>query len=306
VLISNDTNSQLAPVVAYNSINNRYLITWYDKRGGSNFDIYAQKVNADGTLDGISFVVANTADNLKNPSITYNNIDNKYLIAWDNDANIYAQKVNAAGTLDDGVITVCNAANNQYKPDVAYNSSADNEYMVVWEDERNGTYSDIYAQRVNADGTLDGVNLGICTRFYGQKIPAIIYNSTDNKYLITWQDDYDDDLMYQIYGQQISNSGSLIGNLFAISQNAGYAPSIAYNSINNEYLISFYNLGFRGKAQRVNGNGNLIGTDFLITDDTCPYISSLIYNLINNEYLVTWQVDRGATWDIYAQRVDAP
>ncbi len=71
--------------------------------------------------------------------------------------NIVAQRFGSSGELLWGPtgVLVCSALGNQTSPSLAHDGSGG--AFVAWEDERNGvTNVDIYAQHINADGTLGG------------------------------------------------------------------------------------------------------------------------------------------------------
>jgi hypothetical protein len=119
--------------------------------------VYAQKLNGSGvaqwTANGKA--VANETGDFEytaSPDAT----NSSMLVAWASGGNVKAQKINVAdGTLawnTDGVL-VCGRIDNQSEPSVTHNGGSG--AIVSWTDERNGVSgSDIYANRVQANGTL--------------------------------------------------------------------------------------------------------------------------------------------------------
>src|SRR5207247_9552418 len=92
VLIGNniDVSSGLtlvrrSPSVAYNSANNEYLIVWFDLRNQATTDddVFGQRVSADGSLLGGNIPIAIEIGSQFNPFVSYNSIDNNYLVAWE-------------------------------------------------------------------------------------------------------------------------------------------------------------------------------------------------------------------------------
>ena len=86
------------------------------------------------------------------------------IVAWydsrSGNADIYAQRISAAGAVEwtpDGV-ALCTAPDIQQFPTLA--SDGANGAIVAWEDYRSGT-SDVYAQRVQANGELGGGAVGV-------------------------------------------------------------------------------------------------------------------------------------------------
>src|SRR5438093_12877805 len=87
------------------------------------------------------------------------------LVAWSDyrngNADIFAQKLDGAGHpqwIQDGV-AVCKAASAQSTPQIVTDGFGG--AIVVWADNRSGTSTDIYAQRLSSEGnprwTTDGV-----------------------------------------------------------------------------------------------------------------------------------------------------
>ncbi|MCX7805289.1 MAG: hypothetical protein N3A38_08880 [Planctomycetota bacterium] len=114
-----------------------------------------------------------------------------WLIAWregfpnQDEADIVCARVSADGqTMDPAGIRVCKARGNQEWPTVA---SDGKDFLVAWEDLRNGKDYDIYAARVSGDGKVldpdgflvageDGTN---------QARPCAVF--VDGSYFLVWQ-----------------------------------------------------------------------------------------------------------------------
>ncbi|MBI5470737.1 MAG: T9SS type A sorting domain-containing protein [Ignavibacteriae bacterium] len=108
--------------------------------------------------------------------------------------------------------------------------------IITWEDLRNGTNnSDIYAQRVRANGTLawDSSGVAICTAVQNQTVPRIASDGMGGAY-ITWADNriLDSD----IYAQRVNSLGQtqLTANgrrVCVMSNNPAGSPRIVASSI---------------------------------------------------------------------------
>ncbi len=237
---------------------------WADFRNGTNYDLYAQRVNASGiaqwTANGIAF--AAFAYDQSSASIAADGSGGA-IVAWNDSRNanspdIYAQRLNASGAdrWTAGGLRVCAAANAQYSPVVS--SDGAGGAVVAWQDYRSAVTYDIYAQRISASGTVqwagDGVALSIASG--DQTGPCIVGDSAGGA-IVAWQD-------YRaasgdVYAQRIDLSGT---TLWA----ADGAP--VCTSTNLQYLLSIVS----------NGNGGAI---IAWQDDRS-----------------------GTTYDIYAQRID--
>jgi len=136
------------------------IVCWDEDRTEMNYDIFAQRVDNAGALlwiqSGLGVCLAQMGqttpamieDGVGGAIITwhdYRNVSN-----WD----IFAQRVNAVGeflwTIDG--VQVSGAIHDQMYPVIV--SDLDNGAIITWDDYRNITDENIYAQRVNKNGTL--------------------------------------------------------------------------------------------------------------------------------------------------------
>jgi len=227
--ISNPSDGQWEPVVAYNLPRDEFLVAWMDRRNGtSGWDIYGQQVDADGDL-----------------------LDNPHTVASETSPDI-----NFAITLD---------PLDQEYPALAYDSAAD-EYLLIWMDYRNeGTSSvDVYGQRLSSscelldnpdtipDESQLSVNFPISLRPGGQFSPKLAVNDDLNEYLVVWNDENPGNADWGIYGQRVDADGELIddpqtGNdesdptvgyfITAPEAQGGVQVHLAYNSDDQEFLV---------------------------------------------------------------------
>lgn len=243
-IISDATDSQDCPALAFDSVNGRFLAVWNDRRSGTNY-IYGQLVNADGTLEGTNIVVYDAAavDAVYCPAVAYDETNQRFLVTWAdfNGAiamDILGQLVNADGSLSGTSFIISGAANNQLKPSVVYNGM-DKQYFVVWEDKRDGV-ADIYSQIIGADGTLSGSNIPIKADANNKYAPSIAYGSDANTYLVVWAREQTPTEFY-VDAQYLKADGTPEGSVFQPSsdQNSGSVkPVLAYNSLCTNYLLS--------------------------------------------------------------------
>jgi len=253
--IANVTNTQYNPSVAFDSINQRFLVVWEDFR--IEADIYGQLINADGSLYGNNFVIADATQQQSSPSVAFDNVYKRFLVAsTDNrkngDNDVYGQLINADGSLyntsSDVNFAICDIEGSQGGPSVAYDS-ANKRFLVAWTDNRNigTTGDDIYGQLINAGGSLLGANFVISNAGESQSYPSVTFDSISHKYLVAWEDYRDlGTSRSNIYGQLVNADGSLFNTTsdvnFVISNavNYEYHPSIAFNSNCRNFLSAFY------------------------------------------------------------------
>ena len=142
-------------------------VTWQDLRSGTNFNIYAQRVNGTGAPQWIAngAAVCTATNDQRSPAIVSDGATGA-IVAWYDSRSgasvddIYAQRISSAGVPQwniDGM-SVCTAADNQQFPAVA--SDAAGGAFIAWQDHRSGTNNDIYAHRVNPSGLVLSVPIG--------------------------------------------------------------------------------------------------------------------------------------------------
>jgi hypothetical protein len=158
VAICAAANEQMYPTIVSDGAGG-VIATWWDYRGGTGYtDIYAQRINGSGvaqwTADGVALCTA--ANYQLDPTIASDG-GGGAIVAWSdyrNGKRIYAQRVGALGVAQwtANGITLCTAVNSQDYPAIV--SDASGGAIVAWQEYRSGTVWDIYAQRINASGSI--------------------------------------------------------------------------------------------------------------------------------------------------------
>ncbi len=330
IAISALDRSEYKPRVAHNTTANEYLVVWeYDANGdGSNYDIRAARVQADGTVITPILVVAGWSYHDRRPDVAYNSEADEYLVVWeydyygdDSDYDIVGQRVSASGTLFGGTFFVGGYVRDECKPRLAYNSTA-NDYLVVWEyDYDDGEISSymIFGQLVPADGVFSRNAFPVGYFIYDELKPQLAYNSAGNEYLVVFEFDLNGNgSNYIILGQRVQADGTLSEGYIVVSSLIydELKPQLAYNSAGDEYLVVF-EFDYNGDGsdydcigQRVTAAGALTGGAFFVggwinRHELRPQIA---YNGAANGYLVIWEYDfygDGSDWDVVGQRLAA-
>jgi hypothetical protein len=183
--------------------------------------------------------------------------------------------------------------------------------LVAWQDDRNIPYTYVYAQRVDRDGntlwTFDGVR--ICTNSASQLNPVIAPDGSGGA-IIAWMDSRGTSL--DIYAQRVDASGNLLwgGNGVAICSATGsqQIPSITADGVGGAFIAWSDDRGasYDIYAQHVNSSG----ADQWATNGVavCTAAGGQWFVEITadgiGEAIFTWEDDRSASTDIYAQRVN--
>lgn len=93
---------QNRPTVAHSPTDNQFLVIWSDARNKSTTknDIFGQAVSGDGTLVGANLPISVAPQNQDRPAVSYNLIDNQFLVVWRDSRNtpfdIFGQRATLA------------------------------------------------------------------------------------------------------------------------------------------------------------------------------------------------------------------
>ncbi|MBI4517761.1 MAG: hypothetical protein HY699_18300 [Deltaproteobacteria bacterium] len=315
---------QVRPAIAFGGAANEYLVVWEDHHWGfgTDWDIYARRAGADGAPLGSAFAVAFEGDKHRlDPAVVYNSAQAQFLIVWEyeysaDDRDIYARRVATDGALSGGEIAVATPTAFDSNPAAAFNPALE-EYLVVWE-RRAGSdefsHHDIYAQRVNNAGTVQGAAIPVETGTTDQLAPAVAYNRYSGEYLVVWQDKNPTSGEFDIAGRRVAGDGSLVGSKVAIStwEYDQLKPRVAFANTANEFLVVWedHHWGFGADwdiyGQRLNADGTPAGGNFAISWETinARVNPDVAYNLAANEYVVVWEQEfSAADHDVARRRV---
>jgi hypothetical protein len=317
VAVCSAAGDQLFPSVAVDGAGGA-IITWYDGRGVDT-DIYAQRVDADGsmlwTVNGVPLCLA--PGNQWDPVITTDGSGGA-IVAWyearyDTAADIYAQRVNSAGVVQwtTNGVPVCTQSNGQVTPIIIGDGGG---AVIVWLDFRNGDV-ELFAQRLtqgsSAVWTFNGMRVGDGSGY--QYAPTMTGDGTGGA-IITWHD-FRSGAGSDIYGQRISGLGirewSADGIAVSNAASYQYRPQITTDGASGA-IVTWYD--YRGGvnsdiyAQRLSPSGSFLWTPGgllvcgAINDQQFP---SIVKDGLGGAF-IGWQDTRsGANPDIFAQRVNA-
>ncbi len=142
------------------------IITWRDYRNGTNYDIYAQRVDGSGASlwkqDGVP--VCTGSRNERYHDMAPDGAGGA-TIAWFDERTAGGDDIHTQRLTSDGKtswkpegLSVCYAREDQQYPSVTPDSNGG--VIISWVDFRSGTNYDVYAQKVNADGSIGPVDQG--------------------------------------------------------------------------------------------------------------------------------------------------
>jgi hypothetical protein len=204
--------------------------------------------------------------------------------------------------LDPAGIPVSTAADTQTKPAVAWNGT---NFMVVWEDLRSGSGSDIYGARVSSAGSvLDPAGIPISTAANPQGEPAVTWGLTS--FLVVWGD-LRSGINYDIYGARVTSAGSVsdpAGIAVSTAANSQSTPAVAFGR--NKFLVVWEDTRAGCcdvYGARVSDGGSVldpagIGVSTAASIQSEPAVASR-----NFDFFVVWQDSRSGNYDIYGAGV---
>jgi len=324
------TNSQQNQSIAMTS-DGKFVITWSsqgqdgDSVANWEYNIYAQKYNADGTTNGSEFRVNTyTTGNQSDQSIAMAS-DGKFIITWNgkgsgDTAGIFAQKYNADGTTNGSnfLVNTYTTSTQEY-PSVAM--ASDGKFIISWNGTGNSDTAGIFAQKYNANGSKNGSEFLVNTYTADiQSTPSIAMNETNGDFVITWSSQgQDGDIAaynyYNIYAQRYNTDGTTNGSEFLVNT---YTTSLQYNSSvamtsDGKFVITWQSQGQDGNssgvyAQKYNANGSVNGSEFLVNTYTTNLQSnSSVAMTSDGKFVITWDsyLQDGNFSGIYAQKYNS-
>ncbi len=320
IRLCSEAHEQKDPVIASDGAGGA-IIAWLDLRNGTDYDVYAQLVDAGGaaqwTANGVAVCTATECQ--YTPAITSDGAGGA-VITWEDRRNgaansdIYAQRIDASGAVlwgTDGV-AVCTDLAGQVTPQLVSDGSGG--AIITWADLRSAFW-DIYAQRIDSNGnavwSIDGDP--ICTAVNSQTSCQIVPDGSGGA-VITWRD-FRNFTNMDIYVQRVDGGGSIFwtvdGNAVCTDASIQSEPQIMENGA-GYWIITWHD--DRGAdndiyAQRVDGSGTMLWTTDGIAVCTASYDQTspcIVHDGLGGA-VITWVDLRCGTGtsDIYTQQIDA-
>ena len=297
--------------------NGNYVITWQDKRNGSNFDIFSQIYLSNDTTSEYNFKVnddGGIADQTC-PAIAVDPNLN-FVIAWVDKRNgdwnvwdVYAQRFSNDGIALGNNFKVNDDTGVEKKDHINVSIDSCGNFVIVWSDERNEDW-DIYAQRFSNDGTALESNFKI-NDDNGNSFQFWPSSSCDKNgnMVVSWADNRNNNGR-EIFAQRFSADGTALGNNFKVNTDLygsnHIRPSIAIDGNSNFIIVWEDNRNGYDDiyAQRYLADGTTIDDNFKINDDTpnASQCNPSISSDLEGNFVVSWEDNRHDYNDVYARR----
>ena len=249
------------------------IVVWQDRRDHSTlaYDIYVQRIDSLGavqwTMDGVP--VCTAVETQEKPQITSDGAGGAIMAWLDYRAgssyfHLYAQRVDADGNplWASGGVAVCMAGGPRHDPHIM--SDDNGGAIIVWHDRR--SYHDIYAQRIDANGTplwmADGVP--VCLAPGIQLYPNLAPDGAGGA-IVSWQDMREGN--WDIYARRITSLGDTLWTPNGVSictlSNNQYNPRLTSDGLGGAVIAWEENRTGDDPdiySQRIDLNGSVMWT----------------------------------------------
>jgi hypothetical protein len=263
--------------------------------------------------DGGEFLIDTTYNLLpyqqEDPAVAFDGTN--YLVAWRDYRNsrydIYAARVTPGGAvLDPTGFAVSTAADEHRNPAAAFDGT---NFLVVWEDWRDGQRPNIHGARVTPDGAvLDTAGIAISTVADDQDNPAVCFDGTN--WLVVWGD-HRDGSQYDLYAARVTPAGAVLDSngiaVSAATRNQGQ-PALAFDGVNSLVVWGDgRNIGSTANdiyCARVSPAGSVLDPSGIAVSRAARSQWYAAAAFDDSLFLTAWQDDRvSGTYNIYAARV---
>ena len=191
--ISTGSYDRAQPAVAYDEINDNYLVVWsQDFYGnGTDWDLYGRLIPWSGPEPTMTaFPIESNSRSQLVPEVAFALVQQEFLVVWNNDDGATPLDIEGRRVLLDGtfpfnsVVSVASGATHRTSPDIAYNL-ARNEYLVTYD----LAGADILATRLTAGGVvLAGGEFAIADWPDAESRPAVAAcRGGADQYFVAWQ-----------------------------------------------------------------------------------------------------------------------
>lgn len=226
------------PAVAYAATENKYLVV-FDSHLTTGHGIFARALNSDGSAWGTSFEVEPlSTSSILLPDLAYNRMRNEFLVAWTQSNpgywDIRGRRIKmsgGAGTLGSAFWFTCDPSKEDLLPAVAaVPRSPGGQYLVAWRNDASLNDTNIWAQRVDGGGTLEGSAFMVSDNTGDDGFPAVAGSNSNQQYLVIWRSDLvlppPSPTLKLIVGRSIATDGSFLSDVTWIAGVLPYSSAV--------------------------------------------------------------------------------
>ncbi len=296
------------------------LVVWSDGRENVAYsrDIYAQRLDENGNRLWAYWgtVVYEGVETQYYPLIVSDGAGGAVIVWRDHNydgatEHLYAQRLDATGNRlwPTSGVRVCTESANQVRHQIALDGAGG--VIIVWDDDRIAGNHNVYAQRIDAGGTVqwDAAGIPICTEVHQQTFARIASDDAGGA-IITWEESSRNGL----YAQRVNANGDTLwaANGLVICEyyiGGRTEPQIVADGSGGAVLCWNDGRTPRGiYAQRVDAGGNLLWNvdGVSICTALAGQYDPQIASDGNGGAAIAWQENRNVSYlgDVYARTVD--
>jgi len=301
------------------------IIVWRDYRSGTDYDLYAQRINSTGdiqwTPNGTAIC---TASDLQTEVDILSDGTGGAIIAWSDKReggifpyNIYIQRINNTGSIQwtPNGTAICTEVYDQFDPKLTTDGGGG--AIITWWDERDVLMADIYAQHVDSNGIIqwDANGTVICNETDVQYNAAITSDGAGGA-IITWVDERAP--WADIYAQRIGSNGNRMWNPSGVEICMALRSQVDVQIVTDgeggailaweDYRMMNAAMDPGIYAQRIDSNGSVLWDNdgnFITYEFDRQYDPVMVSDELGGAVIV-WKDERnGVDIDIYAQRINS-
>jgi hypothetical protein len=304
------------------------MATWNEGNSSTGNDVVGRIIDPSGNvpvLYGNKITICDASEWQGRPDIAF---DGEYFaVVWDDwrsgAMDIYAARVTASGAIPagdpaDGRLIV-SAVDNQANPSIVFDGT---QYLVVWEDNREGSsisfVDDIYAMFLGTDGVPFGQANGykIYDSANRAQNPDVAFNGT--RFLVVLEDKpgLADDK--EIMGVLLNANGTVASTSAISTQDSDQLTPSVSASREGDSDLDFVVSWVDARNSATSGNdiySKTVSSSGVLNPDS-PLLATLVSSAANQNknpaiasdgvnFLIVWSDDRGGNFDIYGARVSA-
>jgi hypothetical protein len=237
--------------------------------------------------------------------VAYDPNHNRFLVVWydwrDYPYNgTWGRLLTGDGTPYGDAFSICSTAISQhYDPTVAFDS-ANQRFLVVWADNRFGSWYypawGAMGQFVGPDGSLQGSEFIISgDEEIGHFYPmSLVYSPADQRFLVLLL--ASPSATINLYGRFVKADSGLAGVIFPITDTQtglGIGRiTAAYDGNNNRFLVAYHNAtAGQTCARLVNGDGGV--GDEKVLSTVVKTLDAAAFDPVNSRFLILWELAYG-------------
>ena len=289
-----------------------FVVVWMSNlQGGSKYNVYGQRYDANGKRVGGEFRVKATTTHSQDHADVAGLRDGGFVVVWhayppgsvwhpSPHGSVFGQRYDQSGTPVGGEFLV----DAGHASDPSITRLTNGEFVIAWGVLTSTTY-DIYAQRYKNSGAPVGGKLHVNTN--SPAVSPSVTGLPDGSFVVTWND-------IEVRGQRYSAVGSKVGGEFTINNSKidSNKPAIA-GSTDGGFFVAWgaRNDGWwRVYGRHFAADGVATAPQFLISrtlpgDELNDAGGASVTSLKDGSYVVSWWGDDLSATGILGRRYSA-